>query len=286
MWWTAIALVKVARAWCAGPGARAAVRRRQGGALALGLSALGCASAPEAPEPPPAVIALAQQYETPTASLDPWNARAVLERALPSIETRAVFAGLSFVREIARDASSSVDTDRDYLFDLQGTIRSRTTCPGDNGGGTSRAPDNGLIRLTLGVDRSRIQRAFSGRAERCRYATEVDGAAIDVTVTADLELDLGRPLGLGDPLPEALLVRASKLSGDIQGDLAAHLELDLAHFKLGEEGALEMLLDLSDFGLSGTVVLIVGGDQSLGVRVAEGEWICGTTPDEPCELVR
>ncbi|HEY6561403.1 MAG TPA: hypothetical protein VI072_29220 [Polyangiaceae bacterium] len=280
------ALAKDARAARAAPAARGAERRPQGVALALALSALGCASAPEAPEPPPAVIALAQQYETPTASLDPWTARAALERALPSMETRAVFAGLSLVREIARDASSSIDTDREYLFDLQGAISSRTTCPGFNGGGTSRAEDNGLIRLTLGVTRSRIQRAFSGRAERCRYRPEVDGAAVDVTVTADLELDLGRPLGLGEPLPEALLVRASKLSGDIQGDLAAHLELTLAHFKLREDGTLETLVDLADFGLSGTAVLSVRADQRLGVRVEEGEWICGPTPNEPCELVR
>jgi hypothetical protein len=230
-------------------------------------------------------MALAQQYETPTASLDPWHARTVLERAVPSKETLAVFSGLSFVREIARDASSSIDTDRDYPFDLQGTIRSRTTCPGDGGRG-SRVEDNGLIRLTIGVNRSRIQRAFSGRAERCRYATEVAGTVVDVTVTADLELDLGRALGLGESLPEAVLVRASKLSGDIQGDIEAHLELTLVHFKLGEDGTLETLLDLADFGLSGTAVLIIRADQSLGVRVEEGEWICGPTPSEPCELAR
>ncbi len=146
--------------------------------------------------------------------------------------------------------------------------------------------DNGLIRLTIGVDRSRIQRAFSGRAERCRYATELDGAAVDVTVTADLELDVGRALGLGESLPEAVLVRASNLSGDIRGDIVAHAEHPLLHFKLGEEGTLETLLDLADLGLSGTVVLIVRADQSLGVRVEDGEWICGPTPSEPCELVR
>jgi hypothetical protein len=229
------------------------------------------------------VIALAQAYETPTASLDPWNVRTVLERAVPSPETLAVFAGLSLVREIARDAKSSIDTDRDYLLDLQGTISSRTACPG---GGASRVEDNGLIRLTIGVDRSRIQRAFSGRAERCRYATELDGAAVDVTVTADLELDVGRALGLGESLPEAVLVRASNLSGDIRGDIVAHAEHPLLHFKLGEEGTLETLLDLADLGLSGTVVLIVRADQSLGVRVEDGEWICGPTPSEPCELVR
>lgn len=285
MRWTATALANDARTSRARPATRGAELRRQVVALALALPALGCASAPEAPEPPPAVMALAKQYETPTASLDPWHARTVLERAAPSQETLAVFSGLSLVREIARDASSSIETDRDYPFDLQGTISSRTTCPGDGGGG-SRVEDNGLIRLTLGVDRSRIQRAFSGRAERCRYTTEVAGAVVDVTVTADLELDLGRPIGLGESLPEALLVRASKLSGDIQGEIEAHLELNLVHLKVGEDGTLEMLLDLADFGLSGTAILIVRADQSLGVRVEQGEWSCGPTPSVPCELAR
>lgn len=281
---TATALATDAVAARAGPAGRPEPRRRAA-TLALALSALACAPAPEAPKPPAAVIALAQAYETPTASLDPSSVRAVLERASPSLETLAVFAGLSLVREIARDASSSIDTDRDYLLDLQGTLRSRTPCPGD-GGGASRVEDDGLIRLTIGVDRSRIQRAFSGRAERCRYATEVDGAAVDVTVSAGLELDVGRALGLGEPLPQAVLVRASELSADIKGDIVAHPEHPLLHFKLGEDGTLETLLDLADLGLSGTAVLIVRADQRLGVRVEEGEWICGPTPSEPCALVR
>ena len=165
-----------------------------------------------------------------------------------------------------------------------------------------RGDENGYVDLLIGVDESRAQRAFTGAVTRCRFVTKLEGQRSEVEASALLEVDLGRTLALGDPVP-AILMRATQLSAELSvalelpestegawGQLAAalipdglKLELESGDrplsVRIADDDLVETLIDL---GTSGTVLLGLRDDGRFNVRGSDGAWDCDSEGDLAC----
>jgi hypothetical protein len=215
-------------------------------------AATACAAAPEPPPTPQAVVALSERYERPTGTVDEHTARKIVERRLPQAKALKALAGLTFLRDVIEDATSHDLDAADLTVDVQGSIDVHARCPGWDRGIVGDEDKTGFVELTMGVEASRVQRAFTGRATHCRFNAQLGGESVKVTASMAVELDLGHSLGLGEPVP-ALLVRFSELSTRVSEDLGrrhAELALDLSDVgqalsvRVGGDDVLETLVDL------------------------------------------
>lgn len=236
--------------------------------------AAGCAAAAEAPPAPEAVVALADEYEEPSATLTAANARAVVDRTQALREVLQAVRGLGFIRDIVENATSIRDVDIESVA-VRGELDARSACPGWDPATPPDSATDGSIEVTIGVEESRVQRAFAGRATNCRFVTMVAGQVSQGVATMDLEVDLGGSLGFGEPAPP-VLVRATNLSGSV-GNLALNFGSRVLSFRLLEGGAIDTLVDTSTLGaeLSGSVLIALRSDGSVTVEARDGTWTCG-----------
>jgi hypothetical protein len=232
---------------------------------------------------------LSQRYERVTASMDAATARDLIDRGLPQLATLEALRSLSFLRDVIADATSPETEAAVQALDVQGSLEVYAPCPGWGADEGSDEADAGFIELVIGVDASRVQRAFTGRAENCRFVARHSGREEDVTASMQLQLDLGHSLGLGEPVP-ALLIRAdavSTTSSEIPGERELGEHSEVLSVRLLDAERLEMLVELESLDSSrhGSFLLALRQDGRVGVRGRDGEWACGRRRSDPCARV-
>jgi hypothetical protein len=249
--------------------------------IVFAISAIGCVSAPQAPAVPTAVVALADAYENPSAALTATTARMVVDQTLPQRELLEVISGLRFVRDVVDNATSISDSDFESI-EVQGALDARSACPGWD---ATRTPDesiDGYIEVRIGIEESRVQRAFSGRTTNCRFVTESQGQRSNAVASMDLEIDLGGSLGFGEPTPP-ILVRATNLSGSV-GNVALNLGQQVLSFRLRADDSIETLVDMTTLppGSAGTALISRRADGNWSLRARDGAWLCNAGGSAAC----
>jgi len=240
----------------------------------------GCVAMPDPPPRPEDLSALAAQYDRPSATLPVDLVQRLIDEGRRRSELGDLLNRLRFVRTAISDTSIGLHQNGnadDFL--LQGVINARVPCPGDGPEPTTDGEVNGLLRLQLGVEDSRLRRGFSGSAERCRLLA-VSPSAPDqrVLVSATMVGDLGADLGIGNTMPGDILLKLTDVTGSLTGETGT---IDLSehayHFRLVRGDALEVLFDPASLGLPdlGTVVFALRADGSYVLRESRGEWVCG-----------
>jgi hypothetical protein len=261
--------------------------------LALGVIACGCGTpAPFPPPLPQPVIALAAQYNTVTAHLDALEVAELLAQTHALQVTVQSFTGLRFLRNTIENATSAM-LNTELAFDIQGAIEAQAPCTGWNDGTPLDAEIQGVLDVTIGVQATRVQRAFTGHATNCRFLAEQaeqagkNGASSRVVATMDVQVDLGHSVGFGDPA-SAILVRATNISGTVDGVALALTGSQVFSFRLNSDQSIATLLDLGELaagaGDAGTVLLTLRQDGSWAVRTRDGEWVCGSEGSDACVL--
>lgn len=263
-----------------------------------------CTAAPEPPEAPSAVLQLSESYDQPTASLDQPTAERLFGASVPNYTELKTLAGLSFVRGVIAKALQTEPIEEAALaLDVQGSLAVHADCPGWQDA-TDAAP--GYVDLLIGIDDSRVQRAFAGSVTECRFTASLAGERAQVQASLQLEVDLGRSLTLGDPVPPILL-SASRLTGSLSVQLSSELadgpwaelanalapdglELDLEtaerrlSLRIAGDDLVETLVDLDafDLGTRGTVVLGMRDDGSFNLRGRDSAYHCGSDGSAAC----
>jgi hypothetical protein len=243
-----------------------------------------CAVAPSPAQTPPPLAELEDQYDHPTAVISESVARQVIALAPRYTSTQAL--ALRFLPATLRQVSASPVGEGMGTpgSGLQGSVSVHAVCPGD---GTSKSQDeavDGSIDIALGVEDSSIKRTFSARAKACRFQGRPPGT---VTVTGAFVVDMGFDVPLDHLTPQFLLMEGTKVSATI--DLAhlptAPLALDRLDLRLMADGTTELRLDLSRLGVGplGAAILAFHPDGAIGLRVRNGEWVCGSKV-APCVL--
>jgi hypothetical protein len=258
-------------------------------ALVLNASA-ACTAAPEPPAPPQQVLALSLRYDRPTASLDRASARRIADRTLPQYAALEALRGLTFLRDVVAQGTKPDGDRADLALDVQGTLAVHAPCPGWSRARATDEAETGFIDLVIGVDGSRVQRAFTGRATGCRFSAQRGSERGKVTASMALELDLGRDLGLGEHVPSLLLrlyelsIDISRASSDARADLALATVGDELSLRIGGSHVLSTLIELGPLNLDtqGTCLLALRDDGRLTVRGRDGEWVCSGDGSEPC----
>ena len=272
------------------------------------VAVTGCTVAPEPPQAPAAVLQLSARYAQPTASLDQTTAEQLFGESVPNYTELKTLAGLSFVRGVIARALKTSKIDETTLgLDVQGSLAIHAACPGWEGKQAAPDPEAGYVDFIVGVDDSRVQRAFAGSVTECRFIANLAGQRAKVQASMQLEVDLGHSLALGDAVPPILL-SASQLSAALSvplhpdltegfwGVLAAELapdglevDLDTANrrwsVRLAGEDLVETLVDLDalDLGTNGTILLGLRDDGSFNLRGRDSAWNCGSDGSTVCE---
>lgn len=269
--------------------------------------ATGCTVAPEPPQTPSGVLKLSARYDQPTASLDQSTAEQLFGESVPDYTELKTLAGLSFVRGvIAKALKTSAIDEAALALDVQGSLVIHAACPGWEGKKKTPDPEAGYVDFVVGVDESRVQRAFAGSVTECRFIANLGGERAKVQASMQLEVDLGRSLALGDPVPPILL-SAAQLSAAVSvpisplladgfwaafaAELAPgglELDLDTANrrwsLRIAGEDVVETLVDLDalDVGTNGTVLLGLHDDGSFNLRGRDSAWNCGSDGSTAC----
>lgn len=232
---------------------------------------------------PEEVEALAAQYDSAAASLDANTAQTVFMQTLPLQTVLGSFTGLRFVRDVI-DNATAITPDAASALDIQGTIDAHAPCPGWNGHASAEDTSQGFVDVAIGVDATRVQRAFSGHATRCRFVTQQAGTNLNVDATMDLQVDLGGDIGFGETAP-AILIRATNASGSIDG-AALDLQQRVFSFRLDRDGSIETLVELTPLvpTLHGSVLLALRNDGRWSLRTRHGEWVCDSAGSASCML--
>jgi hypothetical protein len=240
-------------------------------------------SAPEPPPTPRAVVQLSKRYEHLTASLDRVTAQRIVDRPLPQSAALEALAGLTFLRDVLTDVRLS-DAERTDLpmIEVQGSLSVHAACPGWEPSDVREKTKTGFVELTLGVDGSRVQRAFTGMAIGCKFVADRGSRHAAVSVSMELEVDLGHSFVPGEQLPP-LLVNASDARIESDGfDLGKSAEE--FSVRVNADDVLETLIDLEtlDLGQTGTFLLALREDGRLRLRGRDDAWLCGRSRSQPC----
>lgn len=247
------------------------------------LSSAACISAPEPPPTPRAIVQLSSRYEHLTANLDRATAQRIVDQRPPQYAALQALSGLSFLRDVLSDVSFSAADGSDLPIDVQGSLSVHAPCPGWEASDASPdEADTGFVELTLGVDGSRIQRAFTGTATRCKFAAERWGRAAAVGVSMAFEADLGHSFAPGERVPP-LLVHASEVRVSNDGRDAGEFMNEFS-LRLNSGDVLETLIDLEtlNLGQAGTFLLALREDGRSRLRGRDDAWLCGRLRSEPC----
>jgi hypothetical protein len=252
--------------------------------VAAMLSSAACMSAPEPPPTPRGILQLSERYDHLTADLDRVTAQRIVDRRPPEYDALEALAGLTFLRDVLSDVGLSAADGTDLPIEVQGTLSVHAPCPGwePKDGSRPDEAETGFVELTLGVDGSRVQRAFTGAASRCKFAADRLGRRAAVTVSMALEVDLGHSFVPGEPLPPLLVhasdVRISKAGGDLGGSTKEF------SVRMDAGDVLETLIELESLGLgrTGTFLLALREDGRSRLRGRDDAWLCGRQRSEPC----
>ena len=255
------------------------------------------------------MVQLSERYDEPTADLDQVVAEQLLDESIPNYTELKTLAGLSFVRGVVGRALKTPDIGEPAeALDVQGSLAVHAPCRGWDPMAATEEADNGYVDLLIGVDDSRVQRAFTGTVTGCKFLAKLGDERAKVETSMQLEVDLGDSLALGDPVP-AILMRASQLSAELLvsvdhlpessdgawADIAAalapeglKLELDTANralsVRIADDDLVETLIDLDPLrvGASGTVLLGLRDDGSLHLRGRDSAWRCNSAEEVAC----
>jgi hypothetical protein len=248
--------------------------------LAFVAPPFGCVSMPEPPPPPEDLSALAAQYERPSAVVPTELVQRFIDEGRKHAEFGELLNRLQFVRTAISDTSTGLEQSGNVAdFLLQGTINATAACPGDGVPRLTDAGSNGMLRLQIGLEESRIRRGFAGRAEQCRLVvTYLLLPNQYVTITADVVGDLGGDVGIGEMVTSDILVKLTNVVGTaVSTRGTVDLSRNEYHFRLAAGDAFEVLFDPASFGLPnvGSVVFALRLDGSFVLRESRGEWTCG-----------
>jgi hypothetical protein len=252
--------------------------------LTVTLCSAACLSAPEPPPTPRAILRLSERYEHLTARLDRATAERIVERRPPQLDALEALAGLTFLRDVLSDVSLSAADGTDLPIEVQGSLSVHAPCPGWEPSDAPRPDEEetGFVELTLGVDGSRVQRAFTGTASHCKFAAERWGRRAAVSVSMALEVDLGHSFVPGEPLPP-LLLHASDVR--IASDERDHgKSLNEFSVRMDAADVPETLIELEtlNLGQTGTFLLALREDGRSRLRGRDDAWLCGRLRSEPC----
>jgi hypothetical protein len=227
------------------------------------------------------VVALADAYEHPSAALTPATARMVVDQTQPQRAVLQAISGLRFIRDVIDNATSITDADIDAV-EVQGALDARSACPGWDASAPPDESVDGYIEVSIGIEQSRVQRAFSGRATNCRFVTESQGTRSNAVASMDLEIDLGGSLGFGEPTPP-VLVRATNLVGSV-GNVALNLGQQVVSFRLREDDSVETLVNMTTLpaGSAGTALISLRVDGNWSLRARDGAWLCNAGGTGSC----
>jgi hypothetical protein len=248
-------------------------------AVCLGLFAAGCAQAPEPPAPLEDLSALALSYDHPTARLPGEQVRDFVLAARQYLQISELLTGLRFTRTLISETSAGLGANTAVEdLSISGVVHASVPCFGDEPMRTLDAATNGKLSATLGVQGSRLKRAFDGEFERCVFRVEPALVAPQrVSVSARVVADLGADLGIGDEFTGPLLMKLRDITGESSGGLG-DFQLDSGefHFRLRDDGAIDTLVDGAMFGLgeTGSVLLSLRVDGTISLRDSLGEWSC------------
>jgi len=234
------------------------------------LAVTACGNAAEVPATPDLSL-LRHDYDWPTAVLDPDAADSALAE-MPSLQRMATgFRAAAYATRGVDGASESAGKDKEGGLEIQGSIRVTLRCPGDLEEPSFDEGENGTFSLTIGVEKSRIQRGVGGRATNCvlRGASDSDGLPLRVEVDGPVAFDLGHDISLRNRWSGELLMR---ITGDIRiGDL----ELSNLSARFTSE-KFEYLFGIDD---ENWIVAELTTD-GVAIRDANRRWLC---PDgRPC----
>ena len=270
------------------------------------LGSYGCTIAPEPPPPPRAVVQLSERYDQPTADVDQRIAEQIFDDPVPNYTALKTLAGLSFVRDVIARALQTPDLDETArTLDVQGTIAIHAPCPGWEPMEATEQAEAGFVDVIIGVDDSRVQRAFMGTVTACRFTANLGGERVKVQASMLLEVDLGRSVALGEPVP-VILMRATQLSAK----LLVHLTRDASpglwslsealapdglgvdldsvdrslSLRIADDDLVETLIDVGslDLGTDGTILLGFRDDGSFNLRGRDSAWTCGSDGGLAC----
>jgi hypothetical protein len=252
-------------------------------------------------------VQLSERYDRPTADLDQLAADQLWDESIPNYTELKTLAGLSFVRElIARALTTRAVDDATLALDVQGALAVHAACPGWEPRDAAPSVEAGYVDLIIGVDDSRVQRAFVGSVTACRFIANLGGERAKVQASMQLEVDLGHSLALGDPVPVILLSASQlsaavsvhvspSLSGGVLALLADELAPDGVGLELGTAGKrlslriagqdiVETLVDLDslEVGTRGTVLFGLRDDGTLNLRGRDSAWNCGSDGSAAC----
>jgi hypothetical protein len=251
-------------------------------------AAPNCVSMPDPPPPAEDLSALAAQYDRPRATIPFDLVERLVAEGQRYAELGQLLDRLHFIRAAVSDTSAGIQrTGNIEDFILQGSITATVTCPGDESAPPTDAGSNGVLRLQLGLEDSRLRRGFSGRAEQCRLLVRARSAPDQrVVVSAGVVGDLGADLGIENANLTDVLIKLTNVTGSATSALGtALLSAPEYHFRMTRSDAFEVLFDPASLGLPdvGTVVFVLRADGSYALRESRGEWTCGGG-SQPCAL--
>jgi len=242
----------------------------------LSTSAVGCITLPEPPPRPLEAEALSKSFDQPSGTPSAAEVSLVLE-AMDELGIRYQTALIDSLHSAVDAASQAlgerVSAPEDYT--LAGVVHARTDCAGRDTGEIETRAD-GVLELTLAIENSHLRRSFEGTARGCRLIVlQPPGAMV---VDLDFTAAFARDIGIGDPVPESLVVAASAVEGSLeqQGTPPVSFARDALVARRAPDGSTEILVDLAEVivGGKGTVVLVQRPNGEHAVRGRNGTWTC------------
>jgi hypothetical protein len=275
------------------------------------LLAVGCVYAPNAPPRQDDLSADYAAFDQPNATLPDTSVQSIVNDFALAASPAQGTGVFGLVRKLVTDSNQALASEAGLLdqFTIDGTAVARLPCaasattpppvsttsfsPIDNGAESLQPsaatvvgePAVGQLTLNLGAENSKIQRTLVGSAQNCELMLLGSLALPVMTMgAADLRVDLGGDLELGAEPMLPILIRATNVQADSGVSTeATALAPDGYEVRVTAEGAVQLLVQPSTYGapVSGTIVVTLFADGTIGVRDRRGTWTC-TRDSVPC----
>jgi hypothetical protein len=232
-----------------------------GRGASLAACTLCCTEPAEVPAVPD-LTSLADEFETPTGTVD--NGAAVQDLIGRYPELTRLANAFRFTKSLvarADEGRSAADERDGRGVELRGAIDVTVACPGSGFEGA----EPGSLAVSLAVSRNEIQRSFWGRAAYCRFQSVVGGVELPFVLDGDIAMDVGSNIPLTGPWPTSPMLVS--LLGTLE---LSDLQVSGVSARVGDD-AFEYLQTIE----TGSVVLFVTSG-NIGLRDADATWTCGT----------
>ena len=261
----------------------------------------------------PDLSSLVQDYEEPTAEMDPSDVQKAVEDATGIFLGAYLLDNLKLIKDAIGDTQQGFvvrGLDQTLEADIDGRVTVTASCPEvgskaaadpdkeeKDASPTDESPDesidggvpddrarNGYIKLTAPVNNSVVGPVLFGHASRCRLRVPREPlpaivAMIDIQDEAELDgplaVHLGSPLVLGK---ETELNPLFVIDGKVELDGRVRLNLEKFSFRL-RGTAVEVRVPL---GADRHVIVVLKRD-AVEVREKRGTWICNTDALDRCQ---